>query len=177
MRVLVQVRVCMRVRARVRVCVCVRVRVRAHARVRGMCMCVYVCLSHTCVYVCAVSAHINSLPNALSRADFTKKFPLEQKRLTYSCSHQFAFRDSRVYSATPLPHSHRRHGFVVLQCVLQCVAVCCSVLQCVAVCCGVLQCVAVCCSELQCVAVCCSVFSDPTAPLVLTDIQIGPKLP
>jgi len=30
-------------------------------------------------------------------------------------------------------------------CVLQCVAVCCSVLQCVAVCCSVLQCVAVCC--------------------------------
>jgi len=29
-------------------------------------------------------------------------------------------------------------------CVLQCVAVCCSVLQCVAVCCSVLQCVAVC---------------------------------
>jgi len=34
-------------------------------------------------------------------------------------------------------------------CVLQCVAVCCSVLQCVAVCCSVLQCVAVCCSLLQ----------------------------
>ena len=29
-----------------------------------------------------------------------------------------------------------------LHCVLQCVAVCCSVLQCVAVCCSVLQCVA-----------------------------------
>ena len=45
-------------------------------------------------------------------------------------------------------------------CVLQCVAVCCSVLQCVAVCCSVLQCVAACCSVscsvLQCVAVCCS---------------------
>jgi len=37
----------------------------------------------------------------------------------------------------------------VLECVLQCVAVCCSVLQCVAVCCSVLQCVAVCCSMLQ----------------------------
>jgi len=52
----------------------------------------------------------------------------------------------------------------VVQCVavccsvLQCVAVCCSVLQCVAVCCGVLQCVAVCCSVLQCVALCCSVL-------------------
>jgi len=60
-------------------------------------------------------------------------------------------------------------------CVLQCVAVCCSVLQCVGaqkraivwrenmpsffgVCCSVLQCVAVCCSVLQCVAVCCSVL-------------------
>ena len=42
------------------------------------------------------------------------------------------------------------------RCVLQCVAVCCSVLQCVAVCCSVKQCVAVCCSVLQCVAVCCS---------------------
>jgi len=43
-------------------------------------------------------------------------------------------------------------------CVLQCVAVCCSVLQSVAVCCSVLQCVAVCCSVLQCVAVCCRVL-------------------
>ena len=43
-------------------------------------------------------------------------------------------------------------------CVLQCVAVCCSVLQCVTVCCSVLQCVAVCCSVLQCVAVCYSVL-------------------
>jgi len=34
-------------------------------------------------------------------------------------------------------------AYSVLQCVLQCVAVCCSVLQCVAVCCSVLQCVAV----------------------------------
>jgi len=54
----------------------------------------------------------------------------------------------------------------VLWCVLQCVAVCCSLLQCVAVC------VAACCSALhgvnpdvchpmsthQCLAVCCSVF-------------------
>ena len=38
-------------------------------------------------------------------------------------------------------------------CVLQHVAVCCSMLQCVAVCCSVLQCVAACCSVLQCVAV------------------------
>jgi len=37
------------------------------------------------------------------------------------------------------------------RCMLQCVAVCCSVLQCVAVCCSVLQCAAVCCSALQCV--------------------------
>jgi len=69
-------------------------------------------------------------------------------------------------------------------CILQCVAVCCSVLQCVAVCCksvvaycrvlpfsllsagssfrfmcwSVLQCVAMFCSVLQCVAVCCSVL-------------------
>ena len=65
-----------------------------------------------------------------------------------------------------------------VRCVLQCVAVCCSVLQCVVVWCSVLQrrahspvgqslcddvrfvlqCVAVCCSVLQCVAVCCSVL-------------------
>ena len=38
-----------------------------------------------------------------------------------------------------------------LVCMLQCVAVCCSVLHCVAVCCSVLQCV--CCRVLQCVAV------------------------
>jgi len=37
-------------------------------------------------------------------------------------------------------------------CVLQCVAVCCSVLQCAAMCCSVLQCVAVCCRVLQSVA-------------------------
>ena len=43
---------------------------------------------------------------------------------------------------------------MLLTCVLQCVAVCCSVLQCVAVCCSVLQCVAiVCCSVLQCVII------------------------
>ena len=42
--------------------------------------------------------------------------------------------------------------------VLQCAAVCCSVLQCVAVCCRVSQCVAVCCSVLQRVALCCSVL-------------------
>ena len=43
--------------------------------------------------------------------------------------------------------------YVTSMCVLQCVAVRCSVLQCVAVCCSVLQCVAVCCSVLPCVAV------------------------
>jgi len=52
----------------------------------------------------------------------------------------------------------------VLQCVLYCVKVCCSVLQCVAVCCSVLhvfrsiRCVAVCYSVLQCMAGCCSVL-------------------
>ena len=44
----------------------------------------------------------------------------------------------------------------VLQCVLQCVAVCGSVLQCVAVCGSVWECVTVSCSMLQCVAVCCT---------------------
>ena len=36
----------------------------------------------------------------------------------------------------------------VVERVMQCVAVCCSVLQCVAVCCSVLQCAAACCSVL-----------------------------
>ena len=34
---------------------------------------------------------------------------------------------------------HKSQRCAVLQCVLQCAAVCCSVLQCVAVCCSVLQ--------------------------------------
>ena len=62
----------------------------------------------------------------------------------------------------------------MLQCVVQCVAVCCSVLQCVAVCgavcCSVLQCIikklhnallmidAI--GALQCVAVCCLFMID-----------------
>ena len=44
------------------------------------------------------------------------------------------------------------------RCLLQCVAVCCSVLQRVVVCCSVLQRVAVCCSVVQRVAACCSEF-------------------
>ena len=57
-----------------------------------------------------------------------------------------------------------RSSVCMLQCVavycsvLQCVAVCCSVLQCVAECCSVLPCVAVCYRVLQCVSVCCSVL-------------------
>ena len=46
-------------------------------------------------------------------------------------------------------------------CVMQCVAVCCSVLQCVAVCCSVLQCVAVCCSVLQVNLESCRMHSQP----------------
>jgi len=49
------------------------------------------------------------------------------------------------------------HWCTFILCVLQCVAVCCSVLRCVAVCCSVLLRVAVCCSVLQRVAVYCSV--------------------
>jgi len=65
----------------------------------------------------------------------------------------------------PLPSSGSFVGYVpCVPCVMQCIAVCCSVLQCVAVCCSVLQCVAVCCSALQrglCASgdtVCCRVF-------------------
>ena len=50
-----------------------------------------------------------------------------------------------IYTYSPLQHT-ATHLQCVAVCVLQCVAVCCSVLQCVAVCCSVLQCVAVCCS-------------------------------
>jgi len=69
----------------------------------------------------------------------------------------------------------KNHQSYLGVCVLQCVAVCCSVLQCVAVCCNVLRCVAadfreflpvllqrvrvaVYCSGLQWVAVGCSVL-------------------
>ena len=51
-----------------------------------------------------------------------------------------------------------RHQFLRDDCVLQCVAVWCSVLQCGAVCCSVLQCVTVCCSVLQCIADYCSLL-------------------
>jgi len=46
------------------------------------------------------------------------------------------------------------------------------VLQCVAVCCSVLQCVAVCCSVLQCVAVCCSVYTHITSFRLLLLTQL-----
>jgi len=90
---------------------------------------------------------------------------------------------SRTLKSLDVMHCYRVTGTwcSVLQCVLQCVAVCCIVLQCFAVCCSVLQCVAaghfkllmlcnfivyghmmrfvaVCCSVLQYVAVCCSVL-------------------
>jgi len=71
----------------------------------------------------------------------------------------------------------------VLRCVavrcsaLQCVAVCCSVLQCVAVCGSVLQYVAVCCSVLQCVGVCCSVQQctiDNESPKHISTLHLLP---
>jgi len=43
---------------------------------------------------------------------------------------------------------------VQVVCVLQCVAMCCSLLQCSAVSCSVSQFVAECCSAAQCVALC-----------------------
>ena len=84
-------------------------------------------------------------------------------------------RDILKYSATHICIHHKRAVLVWFICVLQCVAVCCSVLQCVAVCCCASQhaethcitrmyvlqlsrslkmhmCVAVCFSVLQCVA-------------------------
>ena len=76
-----------------------------------------------------------------------------------NCKKGFSF---QIGSRPPSATSQVSHGScdadadVQQVCVLQCVAVCCSVLQCVAVCCSVLQSVAVCCSLLQSVAVCCS---------------------
>ena len=59
-------------------------------------------------------------------------------------------------------------------CLLQCVAVCCSVLQCVAVCCSVLQSVTMYCSVLQSVAVCCSVLHSVTVrSSVLPCVAVG----
>ena len=70
----------------------------------------------------------------------------------------------------PLSLTRVRAASPLYRCLLQCVAVCCSVLQCVRGPCrsleyawlclsvGVLQCVAVCCSVLQFAAVCCSVL-------------------
>ena len=61
----------------------------------------------------------------------------------------------------------------MLQRVLQCDAVCCSVLQCDAVCCSVLQCDAVCCSVLQCDAVCCSECTEAVCePEVLVNNSV-----
>jgi len=61
-----------------------------------------------------------------------------------------------------LNYSHRILNASLVQCVLQCAAVCCSVLQCVLQC--MLQCVAVCCSLLQCVAVTCTPSTPSFAP-------------
>jgi len=59
----------------------------------------------------------------------------------------------QMLSKTHVSSYRQRTAIRNTTCVLQCVAVCCSVLQCAAMCCSVLQCVAVCCSVLQCVAV------------------------
>ena len=56
---------------------------------------------------------------------------------------------ARYRCRVSLSRGEARGRCSVLQCVVQCVAVCCSVLQCVAVCCSVLQCVEVCCSVLR----------------------------
>ena len=61
---------------------------------------------------------------------------------------QLATQSSNPTTLSPMESS----TCVLLQYVLQCVAVRCIVLQCVAVCCSVLQCVAVCCSVLHFVA-------------------------
>ena len=100
-------------------------------------------------------------------------------RVISACNQHFGARYHRVKSHISM--SYVAHTNEI--CVLQCVAVCCSVSQCVAVCrsvlqytescrtyqwtmshirmryvcCSVLQCVAVCCSVLQCVAGCCTI--------------------
>jgi len=55
-------------------------------------------------------------------------------------------------------------------CVLQCIAVRCSVLQCVAVCCSVLQCAAVCCSVLAKIALALLIFYDDRDGILQTEI-------
>jgi len=59
-------------------------------------------------------------------------------------------------------------------CVLQCIAVCCSVVQYVAVCCSILQCVAVCCGICM-MSLCCAwlvCVCDMTHPFLSNDAFI-----
>ena len=67
-------------------------------------------------------------------------------RLQHTATHCSTLRVRVTSSSRATRHEIVQRDRSVLQCVLQCVVVCCSVLQCVAVCCSVLQCV------LQCVA-------------------------
>ena len=100
---------------------------------------------------CAIKIHF------LSRRAYTHTFKLALYVLHGDVTSRTMFSLGR--------HAERRcNAYCVLQCVavccsvLQCVAVCCSVMQCDAVCCSVRQCITVWCSVVQCVAVCCSLF-------------------
>jgi len=76
--------------------------------------------------------------------------------LTYSIS----MTCSSVTCKSPRNRTSLKH-----LCVLQCVAVCCSVLQCVAVCCSV------CCSVLQCVLQCVAVYCGVLQCVVVTSLK------
>jgi len=103
-----------------------------------------------CARGCAIKIHL------LSRRAYTHTFKLALHALHGDVT-------SRTMFSLQCHTESRCNEYCVLQCVavccsvLQCVAVYCSVMQCTAVCGSVLQCGVVCCSVLQCVAVCCTV--------------------
>ena len=87
-----------------------------------------------------LSLSLSSLSLVSLSHTHTQSINLSLSRLSLVHSHSLSFFLWRL--------AQHRRGVIVLvgrlQCVLQCVIVCCSVLQHVAVCCSVLQCVAVC---------------------------------
>jgi len=87
-----------------------------------------------------------SLPFSLALSLLSPSHPLLISLLLLKLQSLFFF--SKNLASSPL--------IILVDCLLQCVAVCYSVLQCVAVCRSVSQCVAARLSVLQCVSVCCS---------------------
>ena len=81
------------------------------------------CHMYTYTYICRVNSHCNALQHAATMYIYTS---------LYIC---VIFTSTCISAAPNLTATHCN----ILNYVLQCVAVCCSVLQCVAVCCSVLQ--------------------------------------